>query len=267
MLPHEAEVGTEIAVKYQIQLAGMTALHNAVVRMMTCGSWKITKRGVDRVVAETMMGLLAKSCKTFRSIQILCERGLYEDAHSLVRVLMETTVAGLFILQKKPRERARIYHAHGIARDIKMLNEWASTPGLKRKVTKRLMKQANDTLTNATRALPAGTDVKHHWSGKHNLLEAMRSFRGDVLYATLYRFTSSISHASDFGAQMEIHSASEGPIWQIEPRVAGFETPSYTARELLWRLANRIDSRLGLGFSSTLAPHRLSKADVRLGQK
>jgi hypothetical protein len=29
------------------------------------------------------MGLLTKACKTFRSIQILAERGLHEDANAL----------------------------------------------------------------------------------------------------------------------------------------------------------------------------------------
>jgi hypothetical protein len=267
LLPHEGEVATEIATKYRVQLDAMTALHDAVVGMLTAGSWKTAKPGLDRIVVETMLGLLTKACKTFRSIQILCERGLHEDAHALVRVLMETTVAAVFILQKQSPERARIYHAHGIAQDVKMLNEWTSTRGLKRQVTKRMIKQAADALADSTKNLPSGTDVKHHWSGKRNLLEAMKALRADVLYATSYRFTSAISHASDFGAHLEIDSAISDPIWQIEPRAKGFEAPSYAARELLWHLANRIDARLGLGFSATLAPHKLSRADVQKGQK
>jgi uncharacterized protein DUF5677 len=266
LLPHEAEVTAEIANKYRAQLDAMTALHEAVVGMLTVGSWKISKPGPDWVVVQTMLGLLTKACKTFRSIQILCERGLQEDAHALVRVLMETAAAVLFILQKKSRERARIYHAHGIAQDVKMLNEWTSTRGLKRKVTKKLMKQATDALADATKKLPTGTDVKHHWSGKRNLFEAVRAIRGDVLYATLYRFTSSISHASDFGAHLEIDSTVADPIWQIEPRAKGLEAPSYMARELLWHLASRIDARLGLGFSAALAPHKLTRAHVREGE-
>jgi hypothetical protein len=267
LLPHEGEVAAEIAVKYRVQLHAMVALHDAVVGMLTAGSWRIGRPGLDSVVVETMVGLLIKACKTFRSIHILCERGLQEDASALVRVLMETAVAVLFILQKKSRERARIYHAHGIAQDVKMLNEWASTPGLKRKAPKKLVKQVTDTLAELMRKLPPGTDVKHHWSGRRNLLEAMRALRGDVLYATLYRFTSAISHAADSGAHLEINSASADPVWQMEPRAKGFEPPSYMARELLWHMANRIDARLGLGFSATLAPHRLARAGVREGQK
>jgi hypothetical protein len=265
LLPHETEVATEIATKYGQQLAAMTALHDAVVSMLTAGTWKIGRPGIDRLVAETMLGLLTKACKTFRSIQILCERGLYEDAHVLVRVLMETTVAAVFILQKRTRERARIYHAYASAQDLKMLTQWRSTRGLKRRVTKRMIKRATEALADWTKNVPSGTDVKHHWSGKQNLLEAMKALRGDAVYATLYRYTSSISHASDFGAHMEFDSAHPDPIWQIEPRAIGFEAPSYAARELLWQLANRIDVRIGLGFSATLAPHKLSRADVQKG--
>jgi Family of unknown function (DUF5677) len=114
-----------------------------------------------------MMGLLTKACKTFRSIQILCERGLIYDADALTRVLMENTVAISFILQKKPSERVRIYHAHMIAQNIRMLNDWKNTPGLKRKATKRIIKLATDNLMAFSKGLPAGTDFKHHWSGKH----------------------------------------------------------------------------------------------------
>ena len=105
MLPHEPEVAAAIRAKYSGQLAAMTDLHDAVVRMMTAGSWTVTRRrGLSPNVARTMMGLLTKACKTFRSIQILTERGLHEDASALVRVLFETTIVVLFILQKRSRE-------------------------------------------------------------------------------------------------------------------------------------------------------------------
>ena len=95
----------------------------------------------------------------------------------------------------------------------------------------------------------------------------MQALRGDVMYATLYRHTSSISHASDFGAHFEAEPASGEFVWQLEPQVRGFEAASYAARELLWAAANRIDERLGLGFAATLAPHRLTRADVEKGQR
>jgi hypothetical protein len=78
-LPHEAEAVNAIAAKYQTQLAAMTDLHNAVVGMMTQGSWTVPHektRGLTPAVVITMMGLLTKACKTFRAIQLLSERGL-----------------------------------------------------------------------------------------------------------------------------------------------------------------------------------------------
>jgi hypothetical protein len=267
-LPHETEVAGEIAVKHRVQLEAMTKQHDTVVAMMSAGSWTVRNtRGLNPVVAQTMIGLLAKASKTFRSIQLLCERGLHEDANALVRVLMETTVAIAFILQKKSKERALIYHAHGIAQSIKMLNEWKNTRGLKRKATTAILKQANDGLNSYLKRLPPGTDVKRHWSGKSSLHEAVRALRGDVMYATLYRFTSSISHAADFGAHFEVDTDSDDLIWEIEPQVRGFEAPSYAARELLWNASNRIDQRLGLGYADALAPHKLTSSDVRNGQK
>ena len=146
-LPYETEVSTEIAAKHRVQLDAMTKLHDAVVVMMSAGSWTIQNtRGLNPVVVQTMMGLLTKASKTFRAIQVLCECGLHEDANALVRVLMETTVAIAFILQKKSKERTLIYHAHVIAQNIKMLNDWKNTRGLKRKATKAMVKQANEAL-------------------------------------------------------------------------------------------------------------------------
>jgi Family of unknown function (DUF5677) len=272
MLPHEAEVMAEIATKYRVELDGMTALHDTVVGMMTAGQWMIRKRrGVSPFVVKTTMGLLTKACKTFRATQILCERGFREDANALVRVLMETTVAILFILQKRSKERTLIYHAYSLAQDIKMLNEWKNTRGLKRKAPKAILKRANDALAGYVKLLPAGTDVSRHWSGKPNLREAFKALRANATYATLYRYTSSISHASDFGVHFEVDPTTEDLVWEIEPTAKGLEAPSYTARQLLWNAANRIDQRLGLGFSSALAPHKLTKAeltkaDVQKGQ-
>ena len=136
MLLHELGAQAEIAQRYRVQLDAMTKLHDTVVSMMTAGEWKVQKtRGVNPLVAQTMMGLLTKAIKTFRSIQILCERGLYDDASALARVLLETTVAIAFIVQKKSKQRMLMYHAYGMVQSVKMLNEWAKTKGLKRKVT------------------------------------------------------------------------------------------------------------------------------------
>ncbi|SRR6266498_1480755 len=121
-LPHEAEVISDIANKYRAELDAMTSLHDAVVSMLSADSWTIRMRGLNLTVVRTALGLLTKACKTFPSIQLLCELGLIEDADVLTRVLMETSVAIAFILQKNSKKRVAIYHAHSLAQDVKMLN-------------------------------------------------------------------------------------------------------------------------------------------------
>lgn len=267
MLPHEAEVIAEIARKYRVQLDAMTDLHNAAVAMMAAGSWTIGKPGLNGPVIQTMMGLLTKACKTFRSIQILCERGLHDDAGALTRVLLETTVAVMFILQKKPKERTLMFHAHEMEQSVKLLDEWTRTPGLKRLASKQMLQRAKQSLATYMAKLPAGTNVRRHWSGKGDGLQgAMRELKGGaVMYSSGYRHLSAISHVSDFGGHFEVDPATGEFVWEIEPTVRGFEAPSYTARQLLWLAANRIDERLGLGFAATLAPFKLTRADVKEG--
>ena len=275
MLPNEAEVFAEIRTAHAKRLAEMTALHDAVVGMMSAGQWTITRpTGTKPFTIDIICGLLTKACKTFRSIQLLGERGFHEDANALVRVLLEATVAGLFILQRRRRDkktkvlsptsqhRALTFYAYSLHQSLKMLRDWKQTPGLKRQVTKGKIAETEKAIASVVAHLPAGTNYEKHWSGKGSFQEAVKSLRADPLYAVLYRHTSSISHVSDVGLHFESDPATGALVWQIAPRERGFEGPSYVSRELLWMLANRINERLGLGFAATLAPHKLKKADL-----
>ena len=200
------------------------------------------------------------------SLQILCERGLYDDASALARVLLETTIAIAFILQKKSKQRMLMYHAYGMVQSVKMLNEWAKTKGLKRKATKATMKQPNDGLAMYMSKLPAGTNLKRHWSGLGSIQEAMSQLQGgDAMYATLYRHTSAISHASDFGGHFSIDDSGE-MVWEVFPQVEGFEAPSYVARQLLWQAAHRMSEKFGLGYAAALGPFRLTRKQMDAGQ-
>lgn len=275
MLPDEPQVAAAIAARHARDLAAMTSLHDAVVGMMTAGQWTIRRTtGTKPFTIEILMGLLTKACKTFRSIQILCERGLHEDANALVRVLLETTVAVLFILQNRRRDkktkalsptaqqRALTFYAHSLHQSLKMLMEWKNTPGLKRKATKAMAKNTEEAVLELKKILPSGTNFEKHWSGKGGFQQTVQALRQDSLYSVLYRHTSGISHVSDVGLHFEPDKATGQLIWQVPPRVEGFEAPSWVARELLWVLANRIDERLRLGFTDSLAPHKINKADL-----
>lgn len=275
MLPDEPRVAAAIAARHAEELAAMSSLHDAVVGMMTVGRWTIGRTtGTKPFTVDIIMGLLTKACKTFRSIQVLCERGLHEDAEALVRVLLETTVAVLFILQGRRRDRkskalsptaqqrALTFYAHSLHQSLKMLREWKNTPGLKRKATKAMLENTGDAIATVTNFLPAGTNFEKHWAGKGGFQQAVQALRREPLYAVLYRHTSAISHASDVGLHFERDKATGQLIWQLPPRVEGFAGPSYVARELLWVLANRIDQRLQLGFAASLAPHKIKGADL-----
>lgn len=216
MLPGENEVAAEIKVRYAKELAAMTGLHDAVVSMMTAEKWTISRGGgTQRFTIEIILGLLTKACKTFRSIQVLCERGLHEDANALVRVLLETTVATLFVLQRRRRdkntnaltptahERAITFFAYSLHQQLKMLNDWKQTRGLKRQAPKRAIDAAKKQIAELRTLLPAGTNFETHWSGKGNLQNTVKALRADSLYAVLFRYTSSISHASDVGLHSE----------------------------------------------------------------
>jgi hypothetical protein len=109
MLPLEQNVSSQIAVKHERVLREMNALHELFIKMLTPrrGKWEVARRGLDAYVLVTIAGLAVKAAKTFRSVHLLLERGLVDDAKALVRVLFETTVTALFILQRKSRERTR----------------------------------------------------------------------------------------------------------------------------------------------------------------
>jgi hypothetical protein len=119
------------------------ALRRRIRAGWRCGRSPTIRRtsGTNPFTIEIILGLVTKACKTFRSIQILGERGLREDANALVRVLLETTVAVLFILQRRRRDkktkvlsptaqqRALTFYAYSKYQQLKMLADWKKTCG------------------------------------------------------------------------------------------------------------------------------------------
>ena len=75
---------------------------------------------------------------------------------------------------------------------------------------------------------------------------------------------SVITYASEFGAHFVLDEEG-GMVWEIEPKVEGFEASSYAARGLLWAAANRIDEKCGLGYAAALAPLKLTPSQVKAG--
>ena len=199
-----------------------------------------------------------KACKTFRAIQILCEHGLVDDAQALLRVLLETSVAIVFILQRDSNARALTFHAYGVSQKIKMANHWNGIPELRGKIPDVTLRRQKEILDGYKARLPAGTDVEHHWSGMRNLQQAMQAVEQDAVYATIFRLASSSVHVSDFAAHFDVKPGTDDFIWQLEPLVDGFQGPASTACQLLFSAANRINERLDLGLSEALAPWKLA---------
>ncbi len=255
-----------IGSRYRNQLDAMTGLHDAVLGMMRA-QWTLGKPDLNGTIIYTVIGLLTKACKTFKSIQCLCERGFHEDADALVRVLLEPTAAILYILQDKSTERALIYHAHGMHQQIKMLKHWRKVPTLAALATDDRLTRALEALEGYVKRLPEETDVTRHWSGLSGMEAVLKSLDDEVTYASAFRFSSAIIHGNDFGAHFEVDGDDDDDlVWQIEPRVRGFEAPTYAARQMLWKAADRINDRFGLGFEARLAPFQLSDADVAEGK-
>jgi len=62
-------------------------------------------------------------------------------------------------------------------------------------------------------------------SGLSGLDAVLKSLGDEVSYATSFRFSSAIIHGNDFGGHFEVDGGDsfEDLVWQIEPRVRGFE--------------------------------------------
>lgn len=261
MLPGEHTVTAEIAERYERPLREMNALHNLVVEMLSPahGEWKVPRRGLNPFVVVTVAGLTVKAAKTFRAIQVLLEHGLVDDAKALIRVLFETTITVLFILQRNSRQRTRQYHAHDAINMLKMLEHWKRTPGLKRGASKDALAAAQTLVALSSKKVPAGVNVRKHWSGLGSLTDAAKAVGHERMYATLYRYTSTAAHATDFGAHVDALTKPGELVFNLPPSSEGVAAAASIASEVFWLLATRIDKRFALGYEIRLAVHKVTE--------
>jgi len=263
MLPGEAEAADQIARRHCRAMDAMTKLHDVAVQMLIEAPWLGRKRGSSPVVDWTVAGLFTKAIKTFRAIQVLCERGLTEDATALIRILYETHAAIAFILQRNSKERADMYHAYAAMQDRKMVEHWMRTRGLKRKATKRHVETSQKLVDHWGSFLRVALDdVKRHWSGKGSLEATAKALRGEVLYATVYRHGSASVHATDFGAYVQANRKSGTLVIALNPSPENVNGVAAVSREILWLTASRIDQRFKFGFDRCLRPLKVKKRDV-----
>lgn len=169
-------------------------------------------------------------------------------------------MAVLFILQRNSRQRARQFHAHDAMNMLKMLEHWARTPGLKRSSRKGLA-HAQALVALHQRKLPAGVDVKKHWSGLGSIENVAKKLGYERMYATLYRYTSASAHATDFGAHVDALTNREELLFNLSPTPESVDRLAVTTREMFWLLANRLDQRFQLGFEIRLLVHKVTRDD------
>ena len=260
MLEVEREVQAEILQARGNDLRAMTDLYLAVTGMLTADKWTVGKRGNSRPVLELMMGLLTKSLKTFRSIQILCACGRIDDAKVLLRVLTETYILVKFVLQKQRTERTRVYHAWATYQDLKMMRGTKATKGLKRGIPKTLITKYERRLASITSGLAPSVRYDRQWSGLGTIYDSFKAVNSLKLYSSVYRMTSASAHGSDIGAHQEFDKALDGPENQFLPSIKGFDATAMPAREVFWHIAYEINRKIGLGFDAVLTPHRLTKS-------
>jgi hypothetical protein len=175
MLPKETQAKAYLQQHYTADFDAMTGVLDLALHIVT-NPMQITKpKGLYEKVIITALGVYVKACKQYRSIQVLCEHGLTEDAQALCRNLCETTIALYFLLRhrvklkngNKPvpavpgkplstKFRSDLYLAHGILQKEKMLNDMGQTKGMKGTYNK-IMKSPFPNTVATVKALLAPT--------------------------------------------------------------------------------------------------------------
>lgn len=159
-------------------------------------SFVVTRQRTEKV-GLVVLGLYMKALKTVRAIRLVSGPDLVEDGCVLCRVLLETTVAILYVLQRDSPRRADEYIAHTLMRTGWAMEGWARTPGLKvagRRIEQQVEKQKKpfEKRLGAARL----EQLKRSYSGMS--LEQTFALVGlKRLYQTLYRRLSAHPHAAD----------------------------------------------------------------------
>lgn len=99
MLPDENVTEPQTLKKFKPYFDFCDELLRLAIRMTEKDHLKIHE--ADLVFAFVALGLYSKACKTFRAIHILCTKPLGEDANTLLRVLMETSINVYYIAADK----------------------------------------------------------------------------------------------------------------------------------------------------------------------
>lgn len=214
---------------------------------------------VNRAVMTTVMGLLAKICKTHRAVELVASKGLGEDGMTLARSCYETGMLVTFILQenaetRNAETRNAMYVTHMIHQKLKMFNSWVTTPGLAQVMATDEMKALRAEMGRALekwQGLCVGMDVKEHWSGKGSLAAAAPMLEEGLSYHLLFREMSPHAHGNDLFDHVEHQD--EGPsLLNLAPSATLTVRSIELSSRFLWAIAAKIDEAWALGLTSRL---------------
>lgn len=274
MLPNENEVVGAVRARYGTTFDAMGRFHGAAITLLSPDALNGPLPGyVDTAVIMASVALYVKACKQYRSVQILCEKGMGSDADSLVRNLFETMVNLVFVL--KPRVtlrkdgepvdvpgrkfpsklRARLYLVYGARQLRKTVNAWARTSGLK-----RLASAGPDQADRMWQGMEK--EIGPEWSKRQrdgrgvaglSLVHLAESLGLSKDYAIVYRTGSSSVHATDPLKHIDIQSADGSLTPRFWPPIDFIRQHIMGASMCLLQSMFYFNSRLRLGRNDLMA--------------
>ena len=147
-----------------------------------------------------VLGLYAKSVKTYRAIHLLCVHGLCEDAEILLRTLVEILANIKYLTMEDREDRARQYLDFTVIQDQKLINATEHNPKLKGMFPDEVKAIVRDRIEGAEARI-SGEEFKRRyeastWHGSR-IEQAMREVGMQVAYDLPFRQGSRAAHATD----------------------------------------------------------------------
>lgn len=253
-LPGETHARAAVATRFATRLSQGDDLLAFALSVVSQGGVTITRtRGIRQLVPSVVFGLYMRACKSYRAILLTARAGLGEDAFSLGRSLFETAIAVFFILRRDHTRRAQMYVAHLQIADLRMVEKWKGTRGIRRMATKARLATMRARVARAESTLgPAAMKaLRINWSGKSLELTAQQLGWG-AMYQLFYRRASRHGHASDLPSHLAF-TADGAPILHTVP------SPDWLLDEvlgmtfgLMWGIVTSVNERFGLGHKAAL---------------
>ena len=219
------------------------------------------------------VGLWMKTCKQYRSVLVLGELGLVEDAEVIVRSLFETTIQTAFVLKRNIRLsrgwgtapkaphggystefRARLYLARQVVNEEKRTKAWHGRVGLKTSA-----RRVSDAVAEKVRIVetwlgPAWVEWLRCRSMAAFKVETMAGNVGLARwYHAVYGPQSTIAHAGDALTHLRATDDATTIDAKLGADIDSVPGPLHLANAMCGLAARFVNSRFRLGLDRTLA--------------